>query len=152
VEYNGIVVFDPRVLRAYYGGSIAAHANLFERYTTTEEGDDVLRRGIIVPILAIDDLGYDCIVKDAEERCPEEAFVCVENGVFPLRIEGKAIICDLCSVRDWEDGISVDYDEIDIAPGLYAVSILGYRKDDEKGHIEKLGYIFSFRREKRLPE
>lgn len=51
-DFNGIVFFEPSRLRARYGGRVAAGADLVARHTTTDEGDDVLGAGLILPLLA----------------------------------------------------------------------------------------------------
>jgi len=152
VESNGIVLFDKKVFLEYFNGHIAEGENLFKRFLETDEGDAVLKAGLIVPILAIDDLGYDVIIKYKEERCPETKHVRLKNGIFPISIVERACIADLYSLMNWKNSISTDFDYVDIEPGLYGVEILGYRIDDAGGNIEKAGYIFSFKREAHLPE
>ena len=71
-DFNGIVLFDPDALKAYYG-RIKSGANLFKRFTTTTDGDEILALGICVPILAIDDA-----------------------------VTREAALADLAVFRDWE--------------------------------------------------
>ena len=151
VDYNGIVLFDPAALAGHFG-SIAPGTDLHSRFTSSEEGDVVLRRGIVVPILAIDDAGYDVVVRLASE--PEvirtEDVVC-ENGIFALRVcSGNVIVADLAAIMDWLDepiGLSVPVDS-----GNYSVRIRGYRRVDWKQRaLEAAGYEFVLRPVRRLP-
>ena len=64
--YNGVVLFDPLTLSNTLG-ELEHGANLFERFMSCDEGDDVLDGGAIVPILAIDDDGYEIVVRFAHE-------------------------------------------------------------------------------------
>ena len=142
VEFNGIVVFDPLNLKSYYG-NIQNGENLFKRYIETEEGDEVIGAGLIVPILSIDDAGYDVILMKEGEVCEEEKHIITKNEFLFLEIVEKAIICDLYAIMDWDDSISVDYTTMDLSPGKYRVSIGGYR-EMSGGNIEKAGYILKF--------
>jgi hypothetical protein len=62
-DFNGIVLFEPTLLKERYGGAIEVGRDLFTEYITTDEGDDVVTAGIVVPILAIDGAGYDIVVR-----------------------------------------------------------------------------------------
>ena len=42
VDYNGIVLFAPDLLKQFYHGQIVKGTDLFTRYITTDEGDTVL--------------------------------------------------------------------------------------------------------------
>ncbi|MQP66281.1 hypothetical protein GE253_13115 [Niveispirillum sp. SYP-B3756] len=151
VEENGIVIFDKNVVKRFYGSKIKDGDDLLNRFMTSDEGDDALKNGLIVPVLAIDDMGYDIIIKMDNENCPEESFIIFSNGTYPLHIEEFACIYDLYSIMHWsnesEDGV-----RINIEKGYYGVNIHGYRIDDENGHIKKAGYIFSFKKESDLPK
>jgi hypothetical protein len=142
VEFNGIVVFDPLNLKNHYG-NIQSGENLFKRYIETDEGDEVIGAGLIVPILSIDDAGYDVVLMKEGEVCEEEKCVIARNEFLFLEIIEKAIICDLYAIMDWDDSISVDYNVVDLVPGKYKVSIGGYRKM-LGSNIEKAGYILKF--------
>jgi hypothetical protein len=93
VEYNGIVLFDPCVVREELG-SVRKGTNLFKRFTTTDEGDRVLARGLFVPVLAIDDAGYEAHLRLANEpsRVRDE-HVLHTNDTFALRVAGLSGDC-----------------------------------------------------------
>ena len=95
VESNGIVFFDPTVVRAYYGEALSPGENLFRRFTTSDEGDAVLAGGVFVPILAIDDLGYDVVVRLEEEAStlPPE-WILSTNEHYALRVDDRLVVAD----------------------------------------------------------
>jgi hypothetical protein len=125
-DFNGIVFFDPSRLRARYGGRVAAGTDLFTRYTTTDEGDDVLGAGLILPLLAMDDGGYEVIVRSPDEAPSELGELVVENGVYALGIEQGLVVADLAVLKDWEDDLG--WQDCKVAPGEYAVTIRGFRQ------------------------
>ncbi|MGQ9609782.1 MAG: hypothetical protein ACUVWN_10780 [bacterium] len=151
VDFNGIVLFDPGLLKQYYRGVIEEGTDLFTKYTTTEEGDIVLARGLIVPILAIDDAGYDIVIRLESEQMPEQKPVIVENGIYPLHIGKRLIIADLAVLSEWaeEEG----WQDVDMPEGLYAVTIKGFRELDVSGkRIISAGYEFILESRDTLPE
>jgi hypothetical protein len=87
-DYNGIVLFDPAALHEFYG-RIQRGASLFRRFTETDDGDQVLERGMVVPILAIDDPGYSLVFATRVEESPVEPWVVVTNGVFPFWVSTR---------------------------------------------------------------
>ncbi len=125
VDFNGIVMFDPDRLRAFYGGTIVEGTNLFASYTTTDEGDLVLAEGLIVPVLAITDAGYPVTVRLSSEPSDACGEIVVENGVYPLRVDKRLVIADLSVIREWID--EVDWIDVPAQPGCYAVTIVGSR-------------------------
>jgi hypothetical protein len=140
-DYNGIVLFDPGLLRDRYGGAIAEGTDLFTRYTTTEEGDEVIAAGLVVPILAIDDAGYEVAVRTTGEPSPIDADTVVENGVYPLRVRDGLVIADLAVLREWVDELG--WQPVGMAPGSYAVRVRGFRAIDGTGRrIERAGFEF----------
>ena len=148
VDFNGIVMFDPDRLRAFYGGSIAEGTNLFRRYTITDEGDRVLAEGLIVPVLAITDAGYPVTVRlssDPSEACSE---IIVENGVYPLRVDKRLVVADLSVIREWID--DADWIDVPAEPGCYGVTIVGSRRV-EGGRIEDHRYEFVLDPRAQLP-
>jgi hypothetical protein len=140
-DFNGIVLFDPGLLRERYGGSIAPGTDLFTRYTTTDEGDAVIAAGLIVPILAIDDGGYEVIVRLTSEKSPHEEPAFVENGIYPLRIREGLVLADLAVLKEWLD--DVGWQSVGMPRGRYAVTVRGFRSLDPTGHeIIRAGYEF----------
>jgi hypothetical protein len=146
VEYNGIVLFDPCVVREELG-SVRKGTNLFKRFTTTDEGDRVLARGLFVPVLAIDDAGYEAHLRLANEpsRVRDE-HVLHTNDTFALRVAGSLAIADLESLMWWRGG-DVN-NQIEFPAGKYGVSVRGFSSPD----LSTAGYEFIFSRVRRLPK
>lgn len=142
VDYNGMVMFDPLRLHEYFG-SIKEGDNLFKLFTTTDHGDEVVKRGIAVPILSIDDSYYEILLRrhDEASSIPDE-WVIGENGVFPLTISSRLVFADMAVLVEWEDDLGwTTLDEI--APGDYAVTIRGFRQL-VGGVIERFGFEIVF--------
>ena len=151
VEYNGIVVYDPLTVRDYYGGDVREGENLFARYTTTDEGDAVLAAGLIVPVLAIDDAGYEVVVRMAGERHPFDDHVVHRNHGFALRVTRRALVTDLYSLIDWSAPASAEYAELDLAPGTYRVDVDAFSRYVPGEGIVAAGYLFTFTPRPMLP-
>lgn len=143
VEYNGIVIYDPDTLAAYYRNGPREGENLFERYITTDEGDEVLAAGLIVPVLAIDDAGYEVVVRAPGEEHRFDEFVVHRNPGFALRVTRRAVITDLYSLMDWSAPASAEYFELDLSPGAYRVDVDAFSQRDPTDGIVAAGYIFT---------
>ena len=149
-DYNGIVLFDPDALKKYYG-RIRAGTNLFKRFTTTTDGDEILSLGIVVPILAIDDAGYTIIIRDPSEKSPIEPYVIVNNEVYPFRVTREAVLADLAVFRSWEE--DTDWQRVPIPVGAYGVSVRGFRRIAKaKRKIVDAGYEFVLKKARKLPK
>lgn len=146
VEANGIVLFDPYVVRNELG-KIRRGTNLFKRFTTTDEGDSVLARGLFLPVLAIDDAGYDVHLRLADERSrvPAKDVVC-ENGIFALRVLDTLVVADLEYLMNWDAGAVNN--AIEFPSGMYGVRVRGFSARD----LSTAGYEFVFTRGSRLPK
>ena len=148
-DYSGIVLFDPDALTQFYG-RIRTGTNLFKRFTRTTDGDEILKLGIVVPILAIDDAGYTIIIRDAAEPSPIDPYVVVTNATYPFRVTREAVLADLAVFRDWE--ADLDWQRVPIPVGRYAVTIRGFRRIAKtRRKILDAGYEFALRRVRKLP-
>ncbi|WP_147451240.1 hypothetical protein [Corallococcus llansteffanensis] len=149
-DYNGIVLFEPTLLTKRYSPLLDG-TNLFKKFTTTDEGDEILREGLIVPVLAIDSAGYSIVVRDTDE--PTGFAGCelvVENAEYALNVESRLVIADLAVLVEWAS--DEGWQDVDgVSPGLYSVSVRGWRRK-EKAEIVEAGYEFVLRRQAALPE
>jgi hypothetical protein len=148
VDANGIVLFDPVVV-AQWRPHIKWRTDLFTELTTTDVGDEALRRGLFVPVLAIDDGGYDVIVRSRDEVSPIRGEVVVENGEFPLRIEHDLVVADLAVLREWIPELG--WQHIPVPPGSYAATIAGFRQLTVKPELVAAGYELILDRRRDLP-
>jgi len=147
-DFNGIVLFEPTLLEAFHG-SIEEGADLFGRYRTTDEGDQVLSKGIIVPILAIDDAGYQVTVRQSHEAWQPPGEIVAENGVFALHVAQRLVLADLVVLKEWVPELG--WTIIPVDPGYYVVNIRGFAARDAKRHITTAGYDIVLERTAELP-
>lgn len=147
VDYNGIVFFDPLRLEKYFDRKIEEDEDLFKLMIETNHGDEVISRGIVLPILAITDAGYT-INLFLDESCEREGMI-FSNGIFPLNVESKLFVADLAAFREWMYG--VDWIDTKIPPGIYGTTVNGYCVRDENNHITDCGYDICLSSKKELP-
>ena len=147
VESNGFVVFDPEMVRAYFGEHLALGDNLFEIFQAGAAGDAVLEAGVIVPVLAIDDLGYEVIVRMADEptMLPED-WVISRNEFYGLKVVEDLVVADLESITMWDEGRYGTH--VRVPPGIYRVSIVSFASPQ----LRSCGYEFTLESVAHLPE
>lgn len=89
VDFNGIVIFDPVLLAVIYP-EIGHGENLYRHFTQTPDGDEVVKQGIVVPIIGINDSIYKVLIRDEAEQSPVDPdLIVVSNYAFPLRIVSR---------------------------------------------------------------
>jgi hypothetical protein len=149
-DFNGIVIFEPNRLIQFFGAHIDEGSDLFTHFRSSDDGDKVVEQGIIIPILAIDDAGYDVefYINEKSNR-PEEQII-FESGDFPLCVERKLVLADLVVLKEWIEGLGWTF--VDVPPGYYKVTIRGFRQTNEQGHITDCGYELILQSTSSLPE
>lgn len=148
VDFNGIVFFEPNLLKKFFGGVIDTGTNLYQRFTSTIEGDQVVDSGIVMPILGINDGNYRVIVRDASEVSIVDDLIVCENGVFPLRVEGRLVVADLAVLWEWED--EAGWRDVELSPGFYSADVRGFRLIKDSIVVE-CGYEVALTRQIELP-
>ncbi|MDC7241686.1 MAG: hypothetical protein PQJ50_15130 [Spirochaetales bacterium] len=148
-DFNGIVIFEPTRLEAFYGGTIDENTNIFDKMLKTDDGEEVLKQGIIVPILAIDDAGYDIefYLNDISMRSRDN--IVFTTGIFPLHVEERLVISDLAVLWNWTE--NVGWTDISISPGYYETTVRGF-KEVKNSVIESCGYEIHFKGVSELPK
>ncbi|WP_124648988.1 hypothetical protein [Burkholderia stagnalis] len=141
VEANGIVLLDQEVLYETLGWTplVPGERDLMSEFFNSDLGDKVIEKGAIVPLLSIDDGGYEIICRLATERSTVEDLVVAKNGSFPLSVREGAYFYDLENLMHWppsETGI-----DSALESGFYSVTINGFRYI-ESGKIVRAGYEF----------
>ncbi len=138
VDFNGMIIFDPERLQNYYSG-IDAGTNLYRKFTTTDDGDEVVKQGILVPIMGINDSTYPVIVRMAGEASivPDDLII-LRNSAFPFHVKGRAVIADMEVLMDWN--VELGWQDIAVSPGFYSVAINGFREIVED-KAEVYGYV-----------
>jgi hypothetical protein len=148
-DFNGYVLFDPETLQAALQRSPAEDEDLYRLFTTTDQGDQVLSSGAIVPFLGVTDGGYAVCVRDDGTPSPFASLDLVAaNAVFPLRITSRAFVADLAVMASWQAGL--DWHPVELAPDNYSIELRGYRKMSAQTILE-CGYEFIATRCPELP-
>lgn len=149
VDYNGIVLFDPERLKNYFGGKIEDGENIYSKMIATAAGDDVVNKGIVIPILGINDSTYRLSVRtDAEISAVKSNFV-LSNGMFPLKIESRLVAADLACFLEWED--ETGWIALDVSKGIYAATIKGFR-EIKNNKVTGFGFEIILTKTNEIPE
>lgn len=148
-DFNGIVVFEPYRLANFFGGSIAPGTDLFRMFRTSEAGDEVLKAGIVIPILAIDDAGYSLEFFINEESKRPTSEIKFTNGIFPLHVERRLVAADLAVFKEWEE--DTDWIDVPVPTGIYAAQVRGFRARNEQGVIIDCGYEIVLETTNKMP-
>ena len=149
VRSNGMVIFDPAALIRHYGG-IAAGTDLFERYTTTDEGDDVIGKGLIIPVLGILNTPKTLIFKTHDEPCEFDGDVWLDNEYYPLVIVTGLVVSDLAPLMSWPK--DAPWTSVPgFAPGIYRVAIRLYGREPVADPNREFGYIIDLEACAELP-
>jgi hypothetical protein len=128
IDFHGIVLFSPERLKDYFGGSIEDGTNIYRIMTTPDAGEDVINKGIVIPILGINDSTYEVFARTKESPSAIEDLVSFESGIYPL-----------ASLVEWNEGAG--WIDVPIRPGHYAVTVRGFRQiiDHE---VKRFGFEF----------
>jgi hypothetical protein len=139
IDFHGIVLFSPERLKDYFGGSIEDGTNIYRIMTTTDAGEDVINKGIVIPILGINDSTYEVFARTKESPSAIEDLVSFESGIYPLQVTNQLIIADMASLVEWDEGAG--WIDVPIRPGHYAVTVRGFRQiiDHE---VKRFGFEF----------
>ena len=127
VEANGIVLLDQQVLYETLGWvpRSGEERDLMSEFFGSDLGDKVIKKGAVVPLLSIDDGGYEVICRLKGERSTVEELVVVSNGDFPLVVKENACFYDLETLMHWPpQDCGVD---AQLKPGNYSVVVNGFR-------------------------
>lgn len=141
VEANGIVLIDPTLLHGVLNWSPKEGEvrDLLAEFFSSDLGELVIEKGAVVPLLSIDDGGYELICRLDKELSEVNDLVVVKNGEFPLVVKETAYFFDLESLIFWsakEIGINSM-----LEPGNYMVTINGFRAF-EGSRVIRAGYEF----------
>lgn len=140
VEANGIILTDVDFLHQVleWSPQSGESRDLLHDFFASDLGDLVINSGAVVPLLSIDDGGYEIICRYDEELSTVRDISFVSNGEFPLFISGSADFYDFSALLEWPSGVGL---ASFFSPGFYAVTINGFREVDA-GRIVRAGYEF----------
>lgn len=166
LNLGGLVLFDPQVLNQFVTDNGITAQDLLQHFNEyPETGSKAISEGIIIPVYTITPWDYTIILNtDETGSIPKKQQLFTTDMPFPLHITGgKLIVSDIYAIMDWkaddylnfppkEERIGVD-DDFTTAPGLYAVTITGFR-DKENPDIEHrdCGYEFLLQKVTILPQ
>lgn len=148
VDFNGIVLFDPKRLKDYFGGSIDPGTNIYRRFTSSEAGDDVVRQGIVVPVMGINDSNYEVFLRSGDVPSRAAPDIILSNGVFPFEVAERAVIADMAVLLEWAEDLG--WQTVPLEPGTYGVIVHGFRVIADR-QVVRFGYDFEIRAEPMLP-
>lgn len=142
----GIVVFDPIVVAEFVKHNKIEDTNLFRAFLADERvGRLAINQGVVLPIYEIPEDTYSVyVIQENSQGGSGRAAKFTYSG-FPLDIRsGVVVIADLNALFDWDADFFTNYlshygkklasnDYLEVKPGLYDVSILGYSRDSLDG-------------------
>ncbi len=111
---------------------------------TTDEGDEVLAAGVVLPLLAIDDAGYEIVVRQSDEEPRGLGEIIVVNGVYPLRVAQRLVVADLVVPKGWEDELR--WQDCEVTPGEYAGVTRWFRETNTDGRTIRAGHELTLER------
>jgi hypothetical protein len=150
---NGFVLFDPETLYEVLGGRPAYNENLLSIFTKTDIGDEVLRRGAMVPIYPLTSGGYNIALRMAGDESPHLAAapLYAQTGPYCLDVRSEVYLADLVSMIEWEEYCG--WQKVDfLGPGLYSCLIRAHQEILPNGDLgEPGGFDVVFERVEALP-
>ncbi len=146
VDRNGLVLFEPTLLRTWFGSQIPESTNLLQRFTTSDDGEAVTALGAAVPVLGLNDSTYDVHVRQSGEPSLVDPLVIFENGIFPIQVVERLVLADAAVLHEWQDDAGWQW--LELEPGFYALTIRGFQTAD----MRCCGFEFVFAPTPALPE
>jgi hypothetical protein len=123
-ELFGFVLLDAARLDHAFGGD-AAGQNLLHTFTTTDQGDEVARDGIALPVMGVDAGVYTVIVRHAGDRSPWPTPQLVADGWVLGTDTGSLVLCGVGYLVDWNPD-HPKHRHVTVPPGWYEVELRGY--------------------------
>lgn len=158
----GIVIFDPEVLTGFLAVHNIRESDIFEVFIREEIlGRAAIDQGVIFPIYQIPQDKYSVFLLSDSVKADALPKPIFSYSGIPLRIESEVlIVADLNALFDWDEDFFRNYKAgyksklensgyIDVANGLYSISIEGYVGLDTLGG--SLGYGIRMNPVSKLP-
>ena len=92
VDFNGIVIFDYPSILDIFEEKLLSGQNILSSFVNTEKGDEVLDKGICLPIMGIHDGGYLVRVFVDEEPLEQQRRIIFCDKYFYLNVKGKLML------------------------------------------------------------
>jgi hypothetical protein len=123
-ELFGFVLLDPARLDHTLGGDTAGR-DLLALFTTTDQGDQVARDGVAVPVMGVDAADYTVLVRHAADPSPWTAPRLSSPGWVLGTDTGRLLLCGAGHLTDWAPG-HPGHRHVTVPPGWYEVEIRGH--------------------------
>ena len=123
VDFNGIVIFNEKLLNQTFGSKIPNDYNLLDELTETQFGEKVLLNGAVIPILGIDDGNY--FVRFFINSYPSntDRKIIFSDGFYYLNVDSDVYVADVSVFWDWEDDLG--WNKVQIPYNKYNVTVEG---------------------------
>jgi len=133
-ELGGFALVEPARLSEFFEGK-AQDQDLLTQFTTTPLGEQVLKDGIVVPLLGITPGYYRVTVRQASESASIANPQVASLGWVLRTITGKLIVCGLGYLTQWNSE-HPEHRHIEIEPGWYELQIQAGLLDSDDGDEE----------------
>lgn len=160
----GIVIFDPVALNDFFLSKGIDADNLFDLFLSDEAiGLSAVEKGVVFPLYQIPEMEYSIFLEGARQ---ESSFKFATksfcySGIPLMVVSGLIVVADLNALMDWDSDFFLNYresyvdslgnnDYLDIANGLYDLSISGFKGLGEP--FVSLGYELEFKPVGQLPK
>ncbi|QKZ02405.1 hypothetical protein [Pseudomonas eucalypticola] len=134
VDFNGIVMFVYPKLADLFEGGVQPGQNVLRAFTTTDKGDEVLDKGVALPIMGVDDGTYRLRIFIDEAPCKERREVVFEDEYFYLNVVGGLYVADMAVLWDWEE--FTGWTLLPVPTGMYRVSVAGVHLYNEVNDVD----------------
>ncbi|NHB59591.1 hypothetical protein G9F32_16485 [Acinetobacter sp. 194] len=129
VDFNGIVIFNEKLLNQVFGSKIPNDYNLLKDLTETDFGEKVLNNGAVIPILGLDDGNY--FVRFFMNLNPNlnNRKVIFSDKFYYLNVSSDIYVADIAVFWDWENYLG--WEKVNIPYGKYKVTVEGVHLIDK---------------------
>ncbi|MGV3625108.1 MAG: hypothetical protein ACO1OB_30085 [Archangium sp.] len=76
-------------------------ADLLTRFTTTEEGDDVARRGHAIPVIGVETGEYTLIIREVDQPTKLPTAPRISSPGWVLHVDGELGLCGVGYLATW---------------------------------------------------
>jgi hypothetical protein len=120
----GLAIFDPVLLNKYIKEKKIRKKNLYKHFTTHKDGDEVISKGILLPMYPLTASNYKIeITSNYLNKISENKTVLLERGIYKLSTSsGKLCIGDISLIEEWD---YLDYNNVsEIKNGVVSTAII----------------------------
>ncbi len=114
----------------------AGHTDLLDRFTTTDEGDQVAKDGIAMPIFVEEAGYYTFVFRHVSTDEPLSLPVADSSDGWILKVEGGLCFASLAALKEWspaEKSGGTKRVTVQIPDGWYHINLRLYENSDKRG-------------------